>query len=121
MSYLWPRYGGKFPVYTVNISAIHRINDTSGEFYLNLRKNLLYLDLNMTKGMNNSWKKNIYITLLGCKGEKSESTFFFFCFFGSFFTKNIYKIAHRRTKFHVGHLKSFTLPFSYSRLIVSSL
>ncbi|CAH0561935.1 unnamed protein product [Brassicogethes aeneus] len=49
LSYLWGRYGGKFPVYTANISATHGINDTSGEFYLNLKKKLLYLDFNMTR------------------------------------------------------------------------
>ncbi|KAJ8978166.1 hypothetical protein NQ317_004215 [Molorchus minor] len=49
LSYFWGRYGGVFPVYTANMSAVHGTNNTSGEFYLNLWKKLLYLHVNMTE------------------------------------------------------------------------
>ncbi|KAJ8955430.1 hypothetical protein NQ318_003528, partial [Aromia moschata] len=55
------RYGGKFPVYTANMSAVHGINDTSGEFYLNLRKKLLYLNVNMTEDGSQSLHMYGYI------------------------------------------------------------
>lgn len=52
LSYFYGRFGQDFPVYTANISAAHGVNDTSGEFYLNLRRKLLYLNVNLTEGKN---------------------------------------------------------------------
>ncbi|XP_056647213.1 uncharacterized protein LOC130451874 [Diorhabda sublineata] len=48
-SYFWGRYDGEYPVYTANMSAIYDTNDTKGEFYINFKKKLLYLNLNMTE------------------------------------------------------------------------
>ncbi|KYB29704.1 hypothetical protein TcasGA2_TC031518 [Tribolium castaneum] len=48
LSYLWTRYGGRFPTYTANISASHEMNNASGEFYLNFEEKLVQLDFNMT-------------------------------------------------------------------------
>jgi hypothetical protein len=48
LSYLWARYGGRFPTYTANISAVHEMNNASGEFYLNFKEKLVQLDFNMT-------------------------------------------------------------------------
>ncbi|CAH1158795.1 unnamed protein product [Phyllotreta striolata] len=48
-SYFWGKYGGEFPVYTANMSAIYDTNNTEGEFYVNLKNKLLYLNLNMTE------------------------------------------------------------------------
>ncbi|XP_072402619.1 uncharacterized protein Apoltp isoform X1 [Diabrotica undecimpunctata] len=48
-SYFWGRYNGEYPVYTANMSAIYDTNDTKGEFYINFKKKLLYLNLNMSE------------------------------------------------------------------------
>ncbi|KAK5639713.1 hypothetical protein RI129_012205 [Pyrocoelia pectoralis] len=50
LSYLWGKYIPKFPLYTVNLSAIHGkdINAT-GEFYLNFKEKLIKLELNITE------------------------------------------------------------------------
>ncbi|KAK4871887.1 hypothetical protein RN001_016011 [Aquatica leii] len=50
LSYLWAKYKPQFPLYIANLSAIHGndINAT-GEFYLNFKKKLIQLELNVTE------------------------------------------------------------------------
>ncbi|XP_018566495.1 uncharacterized protein LOC108907336 [Anoplophora glabripennis] len=49
LSYFYGKYGENFPIYTANIWAAHGVNDTAGEFYLNLKMKLLYLNVNLTE------------------------------------------------------------------------
>ncbi|KAF5274562.1 hypothetical protein FQA39_LY07174 [Lamprigera yunnana] len=50
LSYLWAKYTPHFPLYVANLSAIHGkdINAT-GKFYLNFKKKLIRLELNVTE------------------------------------------------------------------------
>lgn len=99
VSYLWARYAGEFPLYTANATAIHGVNDTAGEFYLNFKKKLVYLNYNMTKDGSQS------LHMHGMIPDARNAVF------------NIWRNYEER---QISDL-SYLLRLNHSRLIVSNL
>lgn len=49
-SYFWGKYGGKYPLYTANMSSVYDTNHSHGEFYVNFEKSKISLNMNLSEG-----------------------------------------------------------------------